>query len=236
MQLNFDNERVLAVVAHPDDAELLCAGTLARAKSDGATIGICVLCRGDKGQPDPPVANLTEIRRAEMAAAAKLLGAELLEGDFSDGELLDGPEQRRKVIELFRQFVPTLVLAHSDCDYHPDHRVASTLAEAASWFCASAGHETESPAMQSPPAVWWMDTVNMLGFHPEFYVDVSGQVQLKRQMMRCHQSQLARGESADFSPLEELMIRQCQARGAQSGCEAAEAFRLHTAWKRVRAW
>ena len=51
MKLNFQNERVLAVVAHPDDAELLCAGTLARARNDGAEIGICVLCRGDKGQP-----------------------------------------------------------------------------------------------------------------------------------------------------------------------------------------
>ena len=41
MRLNFSDERVLAVVAHPDDAELLCAGTLARARADGAQVGIC---------------------------------------------------------------------------------------------------------------------------------------------------------------------------------------------------
>ena len=49
MKLDFAEERVLAVVAHPDDAELLCAGTLARARACGATIGICAMCQGDKG-------------------------------------------------------------------------------------------------------------------------------------------------------------------------------------------
>ena len=86
MQLKFDNDRVLAVVAHPDDAELLCVGTLARAKADGAVIAICVMCRGDKGQSNPPVKNIGNIRSAEMYAAAELLGAELYETGFGDGE------------------------------------------------------------------------------------------------------------------------------------------------------
>jgi len=236
MQLHFDNQRVLAIVAHPDDAELLCAGTLARAKADGAAIGICVLCKGDKGQPDPPVDDLADVRRSEMVAAARLLGAELFEGDFGDGELFDGIKQRQRLIELFRQFRPTLGLAHSANDYHPDHRAASMLAEAASWFCASTGQKSASKAMPEPPALWWMDTVNMLGFSPSFYIDVSDYVELKRQMMRCHKSQLARGDNTDFAPLEELMLRQCVARGAQSGVTAAEAFRTHEVWKRVRAW
>ena len=51
MRLDFAGERVMAVVAHPDDAELLCAGTLARGRSEGAAIAICVMCRGEKGQP-----------------------------------------------------------------------------------------------------------------------------------------------------------------------------------------
>ena len=104
MQLTFHNERVLAIVAHPDDAELLCAGTLARAKADGAAIGICVLCRGDKGQPHPPIDNLGAVRSGEMKAASDLLGAELLEGGFSDGELFDSVESRKTVIELIRRF------------------------------------------------------------------------------------------------------------------------------------
>jgi LmbE family N-acetylglucosaminyl deacetylase len=236
MRLDFSGERALAVVAHPDDAELLCAGTLARARSDGAAIGVCVLCQGDKGQPSPPVEDLAQVRRGEMAASAALLGGELFQGGFPDGELFDGAEPRKVLLEVYRQFRPTLVLAHWPHDYHPDHRAASLLAEAASWFAASAGHDSQSPPLETPPALWWTDAVNMLGFAPEFYVDISAYMELKRRMLACHRSQLRRGEEADFSPLEELMLRQGQARGAQAGVAAAEAFRSHTAWKRTRAW
>ena len=242
MRLDFSHERVLAVVAHPDDADCLSAGTLARAKADGAEIGICVLCKGDKGQPDPPIANLGAVRKREMAAAAKLLGAGLLWAGFGDGQLADTPVQRKKLIELFRRFRPTLVLAHSAEDYHADHRAASSLAEAASWFSTSAGHKTQSAAMTTQPALWWMDTVNMSGFQPEFYVDVSDYVEVKRRMLACHKSQLRRGHhpqdgpGGDFSPLEEQMLRQLRARGAQADVAAAEAFRSHHAWKRLRAW
>ncbi|NUQ63790.1 MAG: PIG-L family deacetylase [Pirellulales bacterium] len=236
MRISFAGQRVLAVVAHPDDAEYFCAGTLARAKADGAFVGICVLCQGDKGQPSVPIPDLAEVRRQEMAAAAEVLDAELFRGEFGDGELADGPEQRRVLIELYRRFRPTLVLAHSAADYHSDHRAASALAEASSWYCTSNGHRTESPAMQAQPALWWMDTMNMAGFEPSFYIDVSGYVELKGRMLRCHKSQLERAADGDFSPLSEQMLCQCRARGAQAGVAAAEAFRVHLAWKRVRAW
>src|SRR5438093_10035512 len=152
MRLDFSGERVLAVVAHPDDAELLCAGTLARARRDGAAIGVCVLCQGDKGQPATPIHDLAGVRREEAQAAAELLGAELLTGEFLDGELADGTEQRRKLITLYRQFRPTVVLAHAPNDYHPDHRAASALAEAASWFAASGGYSPEQPRLETQPA------------------------------------------------------------------------------------
>jgi LmbE family N-acetylglucosaminyl deacetylase len=236
MRLDFANERVLAVVAHPDDAELLCAGTLARARADGAAIGICVLCQGDKGQPVPPVANLGLVRHAEMNAAAQLLGAVLYVGEYGDGELVDDYPSRLRLVELYRQYRPTLVLAHSLHDYHADHRAAGALAEAASWFCASAGHKTTSPPLESPPALWRMDTVNAYGFMPDVFVDVTEYVELKQEMLACHRSQLRRGAEADFSPLAELMKMQYELRGAQSGVAAAEAFQTYAAWKRGRAW
>jgi LmbE family N-acetylglucosaminyl deacetylase len=236
MRLDFAGERVLAVVAHPDDAELLCAGTLARARADGAAVGVCVLCQGDKGQPTPPVEDLAAVRRREAGAAAALLGAELLFGEFPDGALCDGPEERRRLVELFRRFRPTLVLAHSPDDYHADHRAAAALAEAASWFCASPGQQTAAPPLPAPPALWWMDTVNQSGFLPEFFIDITGYVDLKRRMLACHESQLRRGSDSAFAPLQDLMLQQCRARGAQAGVAAAEAFRAHQAWKRARAW
>ena len=236
MKLNFKGERVLAVVAHPDDAELLCAGTLARAKSDRAAIAVCALCRGDKGQPSQRVANLTAVRRREAAAAARLLGAQLFLGEHADGTLTDGVGQRRQLIEIFRRFKPTLVLAHAPEDYHPDHRAASALAEAASWFCASRGHKTRTSAMASPPALWFMDTVSMPGFLPGFFVDITDHVRLKLEMLSCHQSQLLRDKDSDFSPLAELMQLQARTRGMQSGVAAAEVFQMHGAFKRARAW
>ena len=171
-----------------------------------------------------------------MAAAAQLLGAEVLEAGYGDGELVDSPDARRQVIELIRRFRPTLILAHSSQDYHADHRAASALAEAASWFCASNGHVTDSPPMPSPPGLWWMDHVNMAGFEPHFFVDVSPYVELKQKMLGCHRSQLQRGDHTDFSPLEPLMLQQCATRGTQSGVKAAEALRTHHAWKRTHAW
>lgn len=236
MRINFAGERVLAVTAHPDDAEWLCAGTLARAKQDGAAVAILVLCQGDKGQPSPPIANLAAVRRREAKAAARLLGADLFFGKVPDGHLADTPAQRRILVEVYRKFEATLILAHDAADYHADHRAASALAEAASWFCASAGHKTRSPALKTQPALWWMDTMNMAGFLPALYVDVSDHLDLKRQMLGFHRSQLQRGKDGDFSPIEEQMVRQAQARGAQAGVAAAEAFRPYLAWKRARAW
>jgi len=236
VKLSFKNERLLAVVAHPDDAELLCAGTLARAKRDGAAIAICVLCRGDKGQPSERVRNLAGLRRKETAASADLLGAKLFWGGFPDGELFDAVRPRRQLIEVYRQFKPTLVLAHAPEDYHPDHRAASAFAEAASWFCASPGHKTRSQALKSPPALWWMDTITMIDFVPGFFIDISEFVGLKTQMLACHQSQLRRGKEPGFAPLAELMRQQFRARGLQAGVEDAEALRAHLAFKRARAW
>jgi LmbE family N-acetylglucosaminyl deacetylase len=236
MRLSFADERVLAVVAHPDDAEMLCAGTLARARADGAAVAICVLCRGDKGQPAEPVADLAAVRAREMAAAAQLLGADLFPGGCDDGTLADSDESRRTLVEVYRRFRPTLVLAHAPEDYHPDHRSAGALAEAATWFSASRGYATGTPALAEPPALWWMDTLGMTGFTPGFFIDVSAYVPLKEQMLACHQSQLQRGSDRDFAPLLDLMHTQLQARGLQAGVPAAEAFRTHHAFKRARAW
>ncbi len=234
MKMTFANERLLAVVAHPDDAELLCAGTLARAQQDGAAVAIAVCCQGDRGQPEKPIADLGKVRKREMNAAGKRLGATVYHVGISDGQLVDDLATRRKLIEVVRKNKPTLILAHDPQDYHPDHRAASQLAFAASWFCASRGHKTASKSLPVPPALWYMDTIDMLGFDPGFYIDITDQLPLKLDMMRCHKSQLARGE--DLPALADLIERQARARGAQANVAAAEAFRIAPLMKRIRAW
>ena len=238
MKLSFADERVLAVMAHPDDAELLCAGTLARARSDGAAIAIAVMCRGDKGVGAATAAteDLGRVRYGEAAAAADVIGATLFWLGAGDGELFDTTEARRNLTEVYRTFRPTLVIAHAAEDYHPDHRAASALAEAASWLAASRGQVTGSPALAAAPKLWFADTIDMSSFAPEFFVDVGDQLEAKRRMLACHRSQLGRAGDADFAPLTELMLRQAAARGGQADCAAAEAFRWHHAFKRVAAF
>jgi LmbE family N-acetylglucosaminyl deacetylase len=237
MRLSFNDDRVLAVMAHPDDAELLCAGTLARSLEEGDEVAICVMCKGDKGAGSSEKSNdLGAVRKTEATAAAGVLGAQLFWFGGGDGELFDSYENRRKLIQIYRQFQPTLVITHAMEDYHPDHRATSQIAEAASWFCASRGHDTESPAMTNPPAVWFADTLEMSGFTADFFVDVTAHVDVKKRMLASHKSQLQRGKDGDFTPLMDLMMRQCQMRGAQSNVAAAEAFRWHWAFKRARAF
>jgi LmbE family N-acetylglucosaminyl deacetylase len=238
MKLEFTGERVLAVMAHPDDAELLCAGTLARARADGAAIGIAVMCRGDKGvgSVTEKPGDLDRIRQQEATAAAAVLGATLFAVGNGDGELFDTVETRKNVVAIYREFRPTLVIAHSPDDYHVDHRAASEVAEAASWSSASRGHVSGSDPLQTQPKLWFADTINMSSFSPEFFVDVSDQLDVKKRMLACHRSQIARDKDADFFPLSELMLRQCTTRGAEAGVGAAEAFRWHHAFKRLGAF
>jgi N-acetylglucosamine malate deacetylase 1 len=196
-----------------------------------------VMCRGDKGAGSETTGkDLGRVRQEETAAAAEVLGATLFWFGAGDGELFDTFENRRKIVEIYRQFRPTLIIAHAVEDYHPDHRAASALAEAASWFCGSRGHATESPVLDCPPKLCFADTVDMTGFQANFYVDVSPHMELKRRMLACHQSQLQRGRDGDFTPLTALMQRQCETRGAQAEVAAAEVFRWHHAFKRMGAF
>ena len=171
-----------------------------------------------------------------MAAAARLLGATLFCAGLPDATLADTHPNRRKLTAILRRFRPTLLLAHAPDDYHPDHRAAAALADAASWFCASRGYKSGPAPLAAAPALWWMDTVTMTGFDPAFFVDISPYLALKERMLACHRSQLARGRDKDFSGLIPLMRQQAHARGAQAGVAAAEAFRPHHAFKRARAW
>jgi LmbE family N-acetylglucosaminyl deacetylase len=236
MKLDFTDERVLAVVAHPDDAELLCAGTLARARDDGATIGIAVMCKGDGGQPVKPIPNLTQLRRKEMNTAGKLLGAKVFHGAAGDGKLFDTTAARQRLMDIFRVFKPTLVITHDPADYHADHQATSKIAETASWLCASSGQKTKRKALGVQPKLWFMDTINMSGFLPGFYVDVTDYMDVKEKMLACHKSQIARGSDDNMPAVIELLRLQAAARGEQADVAAAEAFRIAPLMKRVDAW
>ena len=84
-------QRILVVQAHPDDAEFLCGGTIARLAEEGRDIHYLLVTKGDKGTDDPDMtpARLSAIREQEQQRAAKVLGVQtvtFLEG-YSDSEV-----------------------------------------------------------------------------------------------------------------------------------------------------
>src|SRR4030095_7598073 len=93
-----NGEGVLAFMAHPDDAEFLCAGTLARLKERGCRIQIATMTAGDGGSRELGPDEIARVRRAEAARAAALLGAAYTCAEARDFFIVyDAPTLRRGV-------------------------------------------------------------------------------------------------------------------------------------------
>ncbi len=229
-------ERVLAVGAHPDDCELLCGGTLTRYAERGASIFICAVACGDKGARFGTSQDLAEERRHEAAAAAAVIAATPLCLEMPDGEVFPHAELRLKLIETIRHARPDLILTHSPGDYHADHQATADLVAAASWFAASPGHLTASAPLAEPVPVFYMDTLAGLAFQPTEYVDVTGVIETKEAMLRCHASQLGQAAQHGDPDLIGLMRDLARLRGHQCGVCYAEGFRPCLKWKRVRPY
>lgn len=114
---------LLVFAAHPDDAELACAGTLLKAVSEGKKVGIVDLTRGELGTRGTP-----EIRDAEAAASAKILGLSARENlGMKDGFFKNDEAHQRQVIYAIRKYQPEIVLSNAIEDRHPDHGRAGQL-------------------------------------------------------------------------------------------------------------
>src|SRR5687767_9616299 len=118
----------LAFLAHPDDAEILCAGTLIRLAAAGWDVHIATATPGDCGSATEDAFTISAIRTKEAAAAAKLIGATYHCLDEKDGLVVHDKPTLRKVYDLFRLVSPTLVFTHPARDYMIDHEVVSQLA------------------------------------------------------------------------------------------------------------
>jgi LmbE family N-acetylglucosaminyl deacetylase len=225
--------RVLAIGAHPDDIELICAGTLARFLRAGSAVHLAVACRGDRGGSAGPDAALAERRAAEARSAAELLGAPLELLDFGDADVPVTPESKLLFVRLMRSVRPDLIITHGPTDYHDDHVRVGVLCTHCAWFAASPGHDTGQPPLETPPAIVYMDNVAGINFEPTHLVDITETIDLKRRMLACHQSQLGRDDSG-ISQLEDLAETLAKLRGFQCGVRYAEGFRAALLWGRRR--
>src|SRR6516162_3077105 len=130
-----EGDRVLVVMAHPDDAEFGCGGTIAKWAAAGKDINYVLCTSGDKGSGDPNVSpfQLAQTRRVEQVNAAHALGArEVVFLAYEDGTLRNTLELRRDIVREIRRFKPDAVICQDPTMRfgghrylnHPDHRAA----------------------------------------------------------------------------------------------------------------
>ncbi len=226
---------VLAIAAHPDDLELLCGGTLARYSEQGAKVYMCQATDGAKGGLGGDPEEIRKTRRQEAIQSANVIKAVSLAGPFRDGELEVTLQARLAIIDIIRQCAPDVVLSHHPSDYHPDHRGLAVLAQDAIYHVAIPHLKTEHPALASVPLLYFYDTVGGIGFLPEEYVDITGVIEAKKQMMSAHRSQLdfvRRHHGLDFIEMIEVTGRY---RGYQCNTRYAEGFIASRSWPRGTA-
>ena len=122
--------RILAIVAHPDDAELLCAGTLALCAQRGDEVFIAIATNGNVGTGDPTVTSeqIATIRHQEAKDSCAIIGAKLIWMNFDDEWLFNNEESRTRFIDAIREARPDVLIIHDPNDYHPDHRTAGEIA------------------------------------------------------------------------------------------------------------
>jgi LmbE family N-acetylglucosaminyl deacetylase len=228
--------RVLAVGAHPDDLEILCAGTLARYRQAGHDVVMAHLCNGDCGHFVIPSEELSAMRAGEAAKAAEVIGAELLSLGIGDCDLrADDLQARQGVVDLIREARPDVIITHTPDDYMPDHVATSELVFFAS-FAASLPHwrtGKDIPAHVAVPPIYYMDTLAGTGFIPEEYVDITPVFEKKLEMLKCHQSQVTWLQEHDGIDLEDFVTVMARARGLQCGVRYAEGFRQLRRWPRI---
>ena len=224
---------VLAVFAHPDDAEICAGGTLAKWVAAGREVHLLVLTNGDRGSSDPwrDRAELAATRRAETEAAGEVLGLSTTHVlDVHDGELENTTGTREQVIRRIRLVRAETVLS---CDptawffedryyNHSDHRRAGEIALDAAFPGAWNPHYfgeqiAEGLDVREVHDVWLGWTLE-----PNHHEDVTGFFPTKMQALAVHASQLEDG----IRFFEEELEREAVESGAKIGVRHAESFRV----------
>ena len=215
--------RVMVIFAHPDDAEFLCSGTVARYARSGYRVQYVLATSGDKGSNDPDATpeQLVATREAEQQTAAKVLGIE--EVTFlrhMDGEVEVSIPFRREIAQVIRVGRPDVVLTFDPWQryqIHPDHRaIGQTTLDAV----AAARDRLYYPE-QLTNGLTEHRVHNVYFFAtdaPNYYVDITDTIEQKIEALLCHASQIGSRDIGEF------VRARARVAGAEIGVEYAEAF------------
>lgn len=224
-------ERALIVVAHPDDVEAHCGGTVLRLTDRGCRVTLAVCTSGDKGTADRTLTStrLAAIREAEQLAAARILGiAETVFLRWPDGEVANGPELRGEIVRLIRRERPDVVITH-DPEYpwpaytaHRDHRAVGRAALDALYPDARdhlffPEQITEEGLEPHRVAAAWL----IMSLIPDWVVDIGAVFERKIAARLAHMSQYT-----DAAALEDAYRRRAAEIGAPAGVALGEALKV----------
>ena len=193
-----DNNRVLAVGAHPDDVEGSCAGTLFLLRELGYQIHVATMTLGDCGSLAYSAQEIRRIRREEAETACKLLGATYRYLGFNDLSIYNDDISNRRTTAFLREIDPLVVMTHPPNDYMSDHEVTSLLLRNACFYAPAPNYDTLSftpvPRSSAIPYLYYfepLDGIDIFGqkVRPQFYVDISQSIEARLEMLGRHQSQ-----------------------------------------------
>lgn len=219
----------LVVFAHPDDAEFMCGGTVAKWCAEGWEVVYVAATSGDKGSRDPQMTrqHLAAVREREQRAAARVLGVrECIFLGYPDGFLDPTLELRGQIVRLIRKYRPDVVLTWDGFRRsfnHRDHRVIGTVTYDAIYPCANdplyyPEHLQEEGLAPHRPAELWLAGSD----EPDYHVDVTEYFARKLEAALCHVSQMRRTREE----LEQVWRERMRRGEAQAGQERLfEAFR-----------
>lgn len=228
------NKTALALLAHPDDAEFLCAGTMIRLADAGWAVHIATATSGDSGTTTQTRWDISSVRTNEASKSAQLIGGTYHCLGESDLLVTYDRPTLQKAIDLFRQVVPSLVFAHAPKDYLVDHEMMSTVARAASFAYGVPNLSTHPLKKGSEvPHLYYCDAMESKDpfgneIKPTTYIDITNQMDKKIDMLACHASQREwLREHHGMDEYIEAMKRQSAFRGKQASVPYAESFVQH---------
>lgn len=187
--------RIICFGAHPDDCELKAAGTAALWAARGHQVKFVSVTNGDIGHWREAGAPLARRRKAEVEAAAKVLGIKTEVLDIHDGELEPTLENRRKITRLIREWKADMVFAHRTNDYHPDHRYTGVLVQDAAYMVTVPGFCPDVPELKRNPVfLYFPDYFQKPNlFTADVTVIIDSVIEKKAEALACLESQFYEG-------------------------------------------
>ena len=182
---------ILAIGAHPDDAEFYAGGTLLKWVEVGHSVWVVSLTNGDIGHHEMAGGALAQRRAVEAATSANRGGFHHRVLDFHDGELCNTLETRKAVVRLIRETQADVVLTHRPWDYHPDHRYTAMIVQDAAFMVTVPFFCPDKPALQQNPIFFYMvdEFTKPIPFRADIAVDVSDVMDKKWELLDAMPSQ-----------------------------------------------